>query len=117
MKAKTSAPPIPPTFVVPFRVLFVCTHNVARSQMAEALLRTRGGEDFRVFSAGTHPGHVHPLVIKVMAELDINISERAGHYAKGIESFVNAAPMDLVVTVCDQAAKLCPHFPRAHSQV
>jgi arsenate reductase (thioredoxin) len=117
MKWRTSTPPIPLTFVVPFRVLFVCTHNSARSQMAEALLRARGGDDFRAFSAGTHPGHVHPLAIRVMAELGVDLSKQAGHHAKGIEACANAPPMDLVVTVCDQAAEICPHFPRARSQV
>ena len=117
MKWRTSAPPFPPTFVVPFWVLFLCTHNLARSQMAEALLRARGGDDFRAFSAGTYPSHVHPLAITVMAELGIDLSERAGHVTKGIEALANIPSMNMVVTVCDQADELCPHFPRARSQV
>jgi arsenate reductase (thioredoxin) len=100
----------------PSRVLFLCTHNSSRSQMAEGLLRARGGKRFEVFSAGTHPRAVHPLAIKALAELGIDISEGAGHRAKGIETFDDAPPMDLVVTVCDEAAEECPYFPRAHRQ-
>ncbi len=100
----------------PYRVLFLCTHNSSRSQMAEGFLRARGGKRFEVFSAGTHPRAVHPLAIQVMAELGIDISERVGHRAKGIEEFNNAPPMDLVVTVCDEAAEECPYFPRARRQ-
>jgi arsenate reductase len=69
-----------------------------------------------VLSAGTHPRKVHPLAIKVMAELGIDISEQAGHHAKGIEEFESGPPMDLVVTVCDEAAEECPYFPRARRQ-
>ena len=100
----------------PMRVLFLCTHNSSRSQMAEGLLRARGGERYRAFSAGTHPRLVNPLAIKAMAELSIDISEHAGHRAKGIEEFESMPPMDLVVTVCDEAAEECPYFPRARRQ-
>ena len=84
--------------------------------MAEGLLRARGGTRYQVFSAGTHPRKVHPLAIKAMAELGIDISEQAGHCAKGIEEFEAEPPMDLVVTVCDEAAEECPYFPRALRQ-
>jgi arsenate reductase (thioredoxin) len=100
----------------PYRILFLCTHNSSRSQMAEGLLRARGGRRHQVFSAGTHPRTVHPLAVKAMAELGIDISEHAGHRAKGIEAFADEAPMDLVVTVCDEAAEECPYFPRARRQ-
>jgi arsenate reductase (thioredoxin) len=100
----------------PMRVLFLCTHNSSRSQMAEGLLRAQGGPRYQVFSAGTHPRTVHPLAIKAMAELGIDISEQAGHRAKGIEEFEMVPPMDLVVTVCDEAAEECPYFPRARCQ-
>ena len=100
----------------PYRVLFLCTHNSSRSQLAEGLLRARGGTRYQVFSAGTHPRAVHPLAVKTMAELGIDISERAGHRAKGIEAFASKPPMDLVVTVCDEAAEECPYFPRARRQ-
>jgi arsenate reductase len=78
------------------RVLFLCTHNSSRSQMAEGLLWARGGNRYRAFSAGTHPRSVHPLAVKVMAELGIDIGEAAGHRAKGIEEFSSEPPMDLV---------------------
>ena len=100
----------------PQRVLFLCTHNSSRSQMAEGLLRARGGTRYQVFSAGTHPSKVNPLAIKAMAELGIDISEQAGHRAKGIEEFEAEPPMDLVVTVCDEAAEECPYFPHARRQ-
>ncbi len=97
-------------------VLFLCTHNSSRSQVAEGLLRARGGTRYQVFSAGTHPRSVHPLAVKAMAELSIDISEAAGHRAKGIEEFADQPPMDLVVTVCDEAAEECPFFPNARQQ-
>jgi arsenate reductase len=100
----------------PMRILFLCTHNSSRSQMAEGLLRARGGEHYAVFSAGTHPRRVHPLAIRAMAELGIDISAAAGHWAKGIEEFAHQPPMDLVVTVCDEAAEECPFFPGARRQ-
>ena len=100
----------------PQRVLFLCTHNSSRSQMAEGLLRARGGTRYLVFSAGTHPRKVHPLAIKAMAELGIDISDQTGHHTKGVEEFEAEPPMDLVVTVCDEAAEECPYFPRARYQ-
>lgn len=101
----------------PMRVLFLCTHNSARSQMAEGLLRAKGGDAYHVFSAGTQPRSVHPLAVKVMRELGIDISENAGYQAKGIEMFENQPPMDLVVTACDDAAEKCPSFPHARQQI
>jgi arsenate reductase len=100
----------------PMRVLFLCTHNSSRSQMAEGLLRARGGPRYTVFSAGTHPRAVHPLAIRAMAELGIDLSEVAGYRAKGVETFADQPPMDLVVTVCDEAAEECPLFPGARRQ-
>ncbi len=99
----------------PMRVLFLCTHNSSRSQMAEGLLRARGGPRYEVFSAGTHPTGVHPLAVKAMAEIGLDISEAAGHRAKGMDAFAGQ-PMDLVVTVCDEAAEECPFFPGARRQ-
>ena|SRR5436190_5094029 len=100
----------------PTRVLFLCTHNSSRSQMAEGVLRIRGGAHYEVFSAGTQPRSVHPLAIKAMQEIGIDISEAAGHCSKGIEAFTDEPPMDLVVTVCDEAAEQCPFFPNARRQ-
>lgn len=97
----------------PMRVLFLCTHNSSRSQMAEGLLRARGGAAYDVFSAGTQPRVVHPLAIKAMREIGIDISD---HRAKSLEEFREQAPMDLVVTVCYEAAEACPYFPNARHQ-
>ena len=96
------------------RILFLCTHNSARSQMAEGLLRARGGAAFHVFSAGTEPLSVHPLAIKVMQELGISIHDQV---AKGIDAFTSEPSMDLVITVCHHAQERCPAFPRARRQV
>ena len=100
----------------PMRVLFLCTHNSSRSQMAEGLLQAQGGDRYAVFSAGTHPRGVHPLAIQVMREIGIDISEASGHRAKSMEEFAGQPPMDLVVTVCDDAAEECPYFPGARKQ-
>lgn len=100
----------------PMRVLFLCTHNSSRSQMAEGFLRARGGERYAVFSAGTQPRSVHPLAIRAMTALGIDISEAAGHRAKSVKEFTTQPPMDLVVTVCDEAAEECPYFPGARRQ-
>ncbi|WIG59633.1 MAG: Arsenate reductase thioredoxin-coupled, LMWP family [Ktedonobacterales bacterium] len=106
-----------PTTSAPIRVLFLCTHNSSRSQMAEGLLRARGGPRYRVFSAGTHPRAVHPLAVRAMAEIGIDISEAAGHRAKSLDEFASQPPLDLAVTVCDDAAEECPFFPGARRQV
>jgi len=87
------------------RVLFLCTGNSARSQMAEGLVNHFLGDEWEAFSAGTHPtGSVHPLAIQVMSELGIDISH---HRSKPIDEFRNTS-FDLVVTVCDNAAEQCP---------
>lgn len=88
------------------RVLFLCTHNSARSQMAEGLLRHLGGDRFEAYSAGTEATFVRPLAIRAMAELGIDIS---GQQSKTVERFLHE-PFDLVITVCDQANERCPVF-------
>lgn len=98
----------------PRRILFLCTHNSSRSQMAEGLLRKRGGEAYTAFSAGIMPRVVHPLAVSVMQEIGINIGTQR---AKSLEDFANQPPMDLVITVCDEAAQACPYFPNARYQV
>ena len=98
------------------RVLFLCTHNSSRSQMAEGLLCARGGDRYAVFSAGTHPRSVHPLAVQVMREIGIDISEAAGYRAKSLDEFIGQPPIGLVVTVCDEAAEECPFFPGARRQ-
>ncbi len=91
----------------PIRVIFVCTGNSARSQMAEAILRREGGEPFEVVSAGVDPRGVHPLTIRALAEAGIDIS---GARSKSVNEYVGQ-PFDYVVTVCDRARESCPYFP------
>ncbi len=91
------------------RVLFLCTHNSARSQMAEGLLRALGGGRFAAFSAGTEATHVRPLAIRALAELGIDI---AGQASKTLDRYL-AEPFDEVITVCDAANEACPYFPSA----
>jgi arsenate reductase len=87
------------------RVLFLCTGNSARSQMAEGLVNHYLGEKWEASSAGTKPsGYVHPLAVRAMAELGIDIS---AHRSKSTDEF-RGVEFDRVITVCDQAAKNCP---------
>jgi len=89
------------------RVLFVCTHNSARSQMAEGLLRNLAGDRFEVQSAGTEATFVRPLAIEAMREIGIDIR---AHTSKTIDSLRSRA-FDSVITVCDSANEACPLFP------
>jgi arsenate reductase len=92
------------------RILFLCTGNAARSQMAEALARAFHGDEIDVVSAGSLPaGWVHPLAIRAMADLGVDIHDAQ---SKSAEQFINE-PFDVVVTVCDSAAKDCPMWPGA----
>lgn len=87
------------------RVLILCTGNSCRSQMAEGLVNAYLGEDWQAFSAGTAPsGMVHPLAVRAMAEIDIDISQGA---TESVDAYRELQP-DLVVTVCDSAAQNCP---------
>ncbi len=88
-------------------VLFVCTHNSSRSQMAEGLLRDRYGDRYEVHSAGTNPGGVNPVAVDVMEEIGIDIS---GHRSAPVDAYEDT-PLDIVVTVCDDAADNCPYIP------
>lgn len=89
------------------KVLFVCTHNRFRSQMAEGFLRALGGGRFGAFSAGTDPQGPDPAAIKIMQEIGIDISDHAGHH---VSEFVSRK-IDYVITVCDDANERCPVFP------
>jgi arsenate reductase len=91
----------------PIRVLFVCTGNSARSQIAEAVLARLGGADFEVHSAGTEPKGVNPYSIRVLADAGIDWSKAR---SKSINEFV-AQSFDYVITVCDRARQSCPVFP------
>ena len=89
------------------RVLFLCTGNSARSQMAEGLLRHLADDHFEVFSAGTFATYLRPQAIAVMNEIGIDISH---HRSKSLDEFLNT-PFDYVITVCDHASQRCPVFP------
>src|SRR5215218_2249412 len=95
------------------RVLFLCTHNSARSQMAEGLLRHLAGDRFEAMSAGTEATHVRPLAIKAMEEIGIDIS---GQESKTLDRYLNE-PFDHVITVCDDANEACPFFPGAANRL
>jgi arsenate reductase len=95
------------------RVLFLCTHNSARSQMAEGLLRHFAGDRFEVMSAGTEATLVRPEAMRAMAELGVDIS---GQESKTLERYLGE-PFDYVVTVCDAANEACPVFPGAKNRL
>ena len=95
------------------RVLFLCTHNSARSQMAEAFLRELGASRFDVASAGTEARGLNPLAVQAMAESAIDISLQE---SKTLDQFVEQ-PFDLVITVCDEANESCPYFPNGKERV
>jgi arsenate reductase (thioredoxin) len=95
------------------RVLFVCTHNSARSQMAEGLLRNLAGDRFEAHSAGTEATHVRPLAIRAMEEIGVDIS---GQESKTLDRYLGE-PFDYVITVCDDANEACPFFPGAQSRL
>jgi arsenate reductase (thioredoxin) len=95
------------------RVLFLCTHNSARSQMAEGFLRSMAGDRFEVASAGTEATRVHPLAVRAMMEFGVDVSR---HTSKIVDQFV-AQPWDYVITVCDAANEACPMFPQKSSRL
>jgi arsenate reductase len=98
----TSMPAPKPT------VLILCTGNSCRSHLAEGVLRAAAGDILNVVSAGSKPaGYVHPLAIRVMAEIGIDISH---HHSKSWNEFMHA-PVETVITVCGNADQLCPVFP------
>ena len=105
---RASGPPAADV-VGPIRVIFVCTGNSARSQMAEALLRQDGGDRFEVVSAGVSPRGVHPMTIEALARVGIDIT---GARSKPVGEFLGQR-FDYVITVCDKARATCPVFPGA----
>jgi arsenate reductase len=96
----------------PQRVIFVCTHNSARSQMAEGMLRAWADDRFVAFSAGTEATRVRPEAIRVMDEIGIDISQ---HTSKTLEPFLGEA-FHWLITVCDQAREACPTIPGVAQQ-
>ena len=92
------------------KILFLCTHNSCRSQLAEGLLKNLAGDKFEVYSAGVNPTSVHPLAKKVMKEIGIDIS---GQQSKSVDEFLDKE-FDYVITVCDNARQTCPFFSGNH---
>jgi len=90
------------------KVLFLCTGNSARSQMAEAFLRQYGGERFEAFSAGLEPSVIHPLTVQVMEEAGVDMS---AHYSKGLGQYLGKVHFGYLITVCSRAEEKCPVFP------
>ena len=88
-------------------VLFLCTHNSARSQLAEALLRARHGDRYEASSAGTAPGRVHPLTLRALRDAGVDTS---GLRSEHVDAYAGR-PIDVVVTVCDAAREACPYLP------
>lgn len=87
------------------KVLFLCTGNSCRSQMAEAFLRLYGSDQFEAFSAGLQPTEINPFTYKVMAELGLDL---AGQRSKGVDEFLGKELFQYMITVCDDADKNCP---------
>src|SRR5206468_11270643 len=94
-------------------VLFLCTGNSCRSQMAEGLLRHLAGDRFEAASAGTHPAGLNPGAVAVMQEIGIDISS---HRSKRVDEYMDSR-FDYVITVCDRAKETCPLFPADASQL
>ena len=94
-------------------VLFVCTHNSVRSQMAEALLNKIYGDRYSAFSVGSDPTQIDPLVVSVMREIGIDVSN---YHSKGLNILKDCNP-EYVVTVCDQAKESCPYFPGGNLRI
>jgi arsenate reductase (thioredoxin) len=95
------------------RVLFLCTHNSARSQMAEGVLRALAGDRFEAHSAGTEATYVRPLAVRAMDEIGVDIT---GQESKTLERYLEE-PFDYVITVCDDANEACPFFPGARNRL
>jgi arsenate reductase len=89
------------------KVLFICTGNSIRSQMTEGFMKALGGKAWIVQSAGVIPTFVHPLAVRVMMEMEIDISDQK---SKSVNTFVNET-FDVIITLCDHAAATCPAFP------
>ena len=89
------------------KVLFICTHNSARSHMAEGFVNALYSDRYNAFSAGTEPSTVSPYAVRVMREIGIDISD---HRSKSVDEFIDQE-LDYVVTVCDHAKEVCPFFP------
>jgi len=97
------------------KVLFLCTGNSARSQMAEAFLRKYGGDEFEAYSAGLEPKAMHPYTNRVMEEVGVNLS---GQYSKHVKEYMGKIHFGYLITVCDEADKNCPTaFPGVSQRI
>jgi len=96
-----------PSRDAPQRVLFICTGNSARSQMAEGFLRALAGERFDVYSGGLEPGTLHPLAVQIMKERGVDVS---GQHAKSFDQYLGRLTFAYVITLCERAARACPVF-------
>tara|TARA_Y100000741_G_C17938838_1_gene430909 strand:- start:117 stop:542 length:426 start_codon:yes stop_codon:yes gene_type:complete len=90
------------------KIIFICTENACRSQIAEGLMRHLANNKFEVYSAGSHPNRIHPMSIKVMKEVGVDISSQT---SDSISKYLSEN-IDIVITVCDNADKACPSFPQ-----
>ena len=95
------------------RIIFICTGNSCRSQMAEGLMKDSAGENFDVLSAGTHPSKVHPAAIKVMKEWGIDIQNQK---SESINNYLEKN-IEIIITVCEKANQTCPSFPNGESRI
>ena len=95
------------------RILFICTGNSCRSQIAEGLLQKEAGNKFDIFSAGSHPSRLHPAAISVMEEWGIDISHQK---SESIANFIDKN-IDTIITVCDNANESCPVFPNEKNRL
>src|SRR4030042_3454981 len=97
------------------KVLFICTGNSARSQIAEAFLRKYGGDQFEAYSAGLEPKGIHPYAERVMEEIGVSLS---GQYSKHVKEYMGKVHFGYLITVCDEAEKKCPTtFPSVGQRI
>ncbi len=89
------------------KIIFICTGNSCRSQIAEGILKNEASERFSVFSAGSHPSRLHPASVSVMQEWGIDISH---HKSESINNYIDKN-IDIIITVCDNANQSCPTLP------
>ena len=92
-----------------YKVIFICTGNSCRSQIAEGILKNEANNKFEVFSAGSHPSRLHPASVSVMKEIGIDISSQK---SESINNYIDK-DIDIVITVCDNANQSCPNFPKS----
>ena len=95
------------------KIIFICTGNSCRSQMAEGLMRDAVGENFDVLSAGSNPSKVHPAAIKVMKEWDIDINNQK---SESVNDYLEQN-IDIIITVCEKANQVCPNFPNGRTRI